>query len=131
VIDVAPGRTARRHRPERDPPGHPGGRRARRSLDLEEQCRTAGCSLSDEQKREYMDAAIGLALSAPGTTHDIMLRYGIHDRIDAGIRWSTTGAHADAKYQFLDLAGWAGSISVGYRHQLFGAIPSLGIMLRL
>ena len=49
-----------------------------------------------------------------------MVRYGLADKFDAGLRWTTTGIHADGKYQFLDHAsGWDGAISLGVSHHFF------------
>ena len=72
-----------------------------------------------EEQRQVFDAAVGLALSAPGVTYDVMIRYGIIDRLDAGVRWTTTGLHLDLKFQFLRNGGWDGSISAGYAWHFF------------
>lgn len=78
---------------------------------------------TDEERRDYLDAALGLALGAPGVTYDLMLRHGFADRFDAGIRWTTTGLHVDGKLQFLrHPSGWNGSISVGYVHHFFDGL---------
>jgi hypothetical protein len=77
---------------------------------------------SAEEQRQVFDAAVGLALNAPGVTYDLMVRYGVYDRIDLGVRWTTTGLHFDAKFQFLRDAGWDGSISVGYGWHFFDSI---------
>ena len=80
---------------------------------------------TEEEKQQGYDAAIGLALNQPGVTTDLMLRYGIADRFDAGLRWTTTGIHLDGKFQFLaqDIHGWDGAISVGVgRHAFEGLL---------
>lgn len=77
---------------------------------------------TEAEERRYLDAALGLALNPPGVTQEVMVRYGLLDRVDAGLRWSTTGIHVDGKLQFLRGGGWDGSIAVGYVHHLFDGI---------
>ena len=80
---------------------------------------------TEEEQHRYQDAMLGLALSAPGATVDLMLRHGFARRFDAGVRFTTTAVHADGKYQFLgegDGSGWDGAISLGYAHHLFDSL---------
>jgi hypothetical protein len=75
-----------------------------------------------EEQREYEDAAIGLALNAPGPIVDLMLRRGFGHHLELGGRYTSTGFQIDGKFQFLDGA-WDGAISVGYaRHAFKGLI---------
>jgi hypothetical protein len=54
-----------------------------------------------EDQRRIVAATTGLALSSPGVNPDLMLRVGVIDDLDVGLRWSGINAHADAKYRFL------------------------------
>lgn len=75
---------------------------------------------TEEEQRAYLRAVVGLALNAPGVNSDFMLRYGLADKFDAGLRWTTTGVHVDGKFQFLDdESGWDGSLSLGISHHFF------------
>ncbi|MBX3226103.1 MAG: hypothetical protein KIT84_28990 [Labilithrix sp.] len=56
---------------------------------------------SDVEQRQALAAAVGLGLSSPGVTPDIMLRMGVVKNLDVGLRWSSINAHLDAKYRFL------------------------------
>jgi hypothetical protein len=77
---------------------------------------------TEQDKQDYLGAAIGLALSPPGVAADFMIRYGVADHLDAGLRYSTSGIHVDLKYQFLDAAGWHGAVSLGVRHHMFSGL---------
>jgi hypothetical protein len=81
---------------------------------------------TEQDRRDLMKAAAGLALNAPGVNLDLMGRYGVFNPVDIGLRYSTTGVHGDIKAQFLgkgDGTTWDGSVSVGYSRQLYkGAI---------
>jgi hypothetical protein len=80
----------------------------------------SGYTPSEDEQRTYLEALIGIALSAPGVSNDFMLRYGLADKFDAGLRWTTSGIHVDGKYQFLDSSsGWQGSVSLGLSHHSF------------
>lgn len=104
------------------------------AYDVEEKVRTQGSNYTptDEDRRQYTDAMIGLALSAPGTGVDIMVRYGVGAMLDVGARYTTTGLHADVKWQFLgsnvadgaalEAAGWNGALSVGYAYHSFDGL---------
>ncbi len=77
-------------------------------------------SPSEQEQRDYTASLVGLILNAPGINSDFMVRYGLIDKLDAGLRWTSTGVHGDAKYQFLDHAsGWQGAISLGVSHHFF------------
>lgn len=77
---------------------------------------------TDQDRREILDAGLGLMLNPPGTTPDVMVRYGFVDGFDAGVRYSGTQVHLDAKAQFLTTAdGWAGSVSIGYSRHLYSS----------
>jgi hypothetical protein len=95
------------------------------AIDLEEKLRDdPGYEPSDEELEGYAEAAFALALSPPGTGLDFMLRYGLADHLDAGLRYTPTGVHIDAKWQFLrsDAGGWDGALSVGYAYHLFDGL---------
>ena len=78
---------------------------------------------TQQQQNDLEDAGLGLALNAPGPTPDLMLRYGLSDRFDAGARYTTTGVHGDVKVQFLrDAGGWDGSLSLGYARHIFDGL---------
>jgi hypothetical protein len=88
---------------------------------------------TDADRRAALDAAIGLALNAPGVTTDLMVRYGVADRFDAGFRYTTSGLHLDGKLQFLrQPGGWDGAVSLGYANHsfkgtVFDALEYVGI----
>lgn len=95
------------------------------AYDLEERYRAdSNYQPTEDEAQDYLDAAIGLALNAPGGGMDFMLRYGVARHVDVGLRYSTTGVHGDAKFQFLDQGpgGWAGAISLGYQYHLFQGV---------
>ncbi len=77
-----------------------------------------------EDRAQYEDAVLGLALNQPGAAADFMIRYGVAKHFDAGLRYSSTGVHLDAKYQFLDggPTGWHGALSLGVRRHLFSGL---------
>jgi hypothetical protein len=93
------------------------------AIDLEEKLRDdPGYEPTEAELQDYADAAIGLALSPPGTGIDLMLRRGFTDQLDVGVRYTTTGLHADAKFMFLRPTapdGWTGSLSLGYAYHNF------------
>ena len=92
---------------------------------LEEKLRAdPAYKFTDEERATYEDAVLGLALNQPGVAADFMVRYGIAKHLDAGLRYSTTGVHLDAKYQFLDRgpSGWHGAVSLGVRRHLFSGL---------
>jgi len=63
--------------------------------------RDPGYRPSEAEQRSALAAGVGLGLSSPGPNPDLMLRYGILEDLDAGIRWSGLAAHVDGKYRFL------------------------------
>jgi hypothetical protein len=84
-----------------------------------------GDTPTEDQEREYFEAAAGLALNGlPQPMTDVMIRYGALDRFDVGLRLTSLGFHVDGKYQFLrHSSGWNGSISLGYaNHKFEGAV---------
>ncbi len=95
---------------------------------------------SAEEQRQALGAAVGLGLSSPGPNPDIMLRMGVVNNLDVGLRWSALNVHGDAKYRFLatkepstdpevqkqnqgigngEDRGFQGSISVGISKALY------------
>lgn len=92
-----------------------------------------------EEQRRALAAGIGLGLSSPGVNPDIMVRLGIVEDLDVGLRYSGVAAHADAKYRFLATRtptreeedgargkvgggpdrGFQGSVSVGVSKSLY------------
>jgi hypothetical protein len=103
---------------------------ASRVIDAYDKAKTLGKKLladsnyqpTEQEKQDYLSAAIGLALSAPGIAPDFMARYGVADNVDVGLRYSTTGLHGDVKLQFLDAAGWHGAVSLGFQHHIYSGI---------
>ena len=92
---------------------------------LEEKLRAdPNYQFTDQERATYEDAVLGLALNQPGVAADFMVRYGIAKHLDAGLRYSTTGVHLDAKYQFLDRrpSGWHGAVSLGVRRHVFSGL---------
>ncbi len=89
--------------------------------DLAEKYREdANYAPTQDEEREYIGALVGLALNAPGVSSDLMLRYGLFEHFDFGLRYTASGWHADGKYQFLDaVSGWDGSLSVGVSRYSF------------
>ncbi len=79
---------------------------------------------TQEEQQRLLDAAVGLGLNPPGATPDVMLRYGFYRGFDAGLRYSGSAMHVDAKAQFLGGAEdeWAGSISLGYARARYQGI---------
>jgi hypothetical protein len=99
------------------------------AADIEEKVRDQGTNYmpTDEDRQQYADAMIGLALSAPGAGVDLMLRYGLGAHLDLGVRYTTTGFHGDVKWQFLgsnaaDVYGWSGAVSLGYANHSFSGL---------
>lgn len=75
---------------------------------------------SEDEQRRALRAAVGLGLSSPGVNQDFMLRVGVFDRFDAGLRWSGLAAHVDGKYMFLgDANSFQGAISLGVSRALY------------
>lgn len=93
--------------------------------DLEKKLRAdPNYKFTDQERASYEDAVLGLALNQPGVAADFMARYGIAKHLDVGLRYSSTGVHLDAKYQFLDRgpSGWHGAVSLGVRRHLFSGL---------
>jgi hypothetical protein len=92
---------------------------------------------NEVEQRQALAAAIGLGLSAPGATPDLMLRVGVIKNLDLGLRWSSLAVHGDAKYRFLTTRdpsaeeaekdpnvdrGFQGAVSLGISKSLFSGI---------
>lgn len=58
-------------------------------------------SLSDDEKRDLMRAAFSYALMSPLPLYEVGLRYGILDRWDAGVAYTTSGFRFETKVQLL------------------------------
>lgn len=57
--------------------------------------------LSEEDAQSILTAGIGLASMPPGAAYEIMVRTGLFEDLDLGVRYSTSGSlKADAKYRF-------------------------------
>jgi hypothetical protein len=92
-------------------------------------------TLTAEDQRQALAAAVGLGLNAPGVNPDLMVRMGVVRNLDVGLRWSGIAAHADAKYRFLrtkeppspdvepdsaeDDPGFQGAVSLGVSKSLY------------
>jgi len=76
---------------------------------------------SEDDARKLFDAGLALGLNPPGTTPDIMLRYGVLDSVDIGARFSGNAIHGDVKGRFFHSGDerWSGAISLGYSNQRF------------
>jgi hypothetical protein len=84
------------------------------------------------EQRALFNAALGLGLNPPGVTPDVMVRYGIVDEVDVGLRYSGTAIHADAKAMLYHEDPYSISVSLGYSRQrysgtLFDALDYLNI----
>jgi hypothetical protein len=79
---------------------------------------------TQDEQQKLLDAAVGLGLNPPGATPDVMIRYGFYKGFDAGLRYSGSAMHVDAKAQFLGGGEdeWAGSISLGYSRARYHGI---------
>jgi hypothetical protein len=75
-----------------------------------------------EEQRALLDAALPLALNPPGATPDIMVRYGIVDPVDVGLRYSGTAIHGDVKVAVYDEEPFTLAISAGYSRQRFSGV---------
>jgi hypothetical protein len=80
-----------------------------------------GYQPSEEEQQAYLTTALSLGLFTSGAGNEFMLRYGLLEHLDLGLRYSISGVHGDAKWQFLDggRSGWHGAVSVGYQHHIF------------
>jgi hypothetical protein len=57
--------------------------------------------LSEEDQRRLLGAGIALAVAPPGPVTEIMVRGGVAENFDMGLRYSGISLRLDAKYRFL------------------------------
>jgi hypothetical protein len=88
---------------------------------------------TEDEQAQLLGAAVGLGLNPPGTTPDVMIRYGAFDDVDFGLRYSGTAIHADGKVRlFHSKDGLDGALSLGlsrarYSGLLFDVLDVVGI----
>jgi hypothetical protein len=58
-------------------------------------------SLTQEQQQEILSAGVALAVAPPGLVHEFMLRAGLADDWDVGLRYSGISWRLDTKVRFL------------------------------
>lgn len=79
-----------------------------------------------EEQRRILAAGVGLGLSSPGVSPDIMVRVGVVKDLDVGFRYSGLAVHADGKYRFLTTSnpdhGLEGAISLGVSRALHSGL---------
>jgi hypothetical protein len=74
--------------------------------------RDGATTLSPEDAQRLYDAGLGLALMPPSAVWEVMLRTGIAEDADIGLKWASTSLRADVKWRF-----WhAGEQDVGRAH---------------
>ncbi|HEX8704220.1 MAG TPA: hypothetical protein VF815_35635 [Myxococcaceae bacterium] len=57
--------------------------------------------LSEEDQRKLLTAGIALAVAPPGPVTEVMIRAGVVENLDMGLRYSSGSLRLDAKYRFL------------------------------
>ncbi|MDY7230991.1 hypothetical protein [Hyalangium rubrum] len=65
--------------------------------------------LSEEDQRELFSAGIALAVAPPGAVNELMIRAGVVDNLDVGLRYSGISLRLDGKFRFLHRATHEGS----------------------
>lgn len=76
---------------------------------------------TEGERQVLLAGALGAGFGGGGVSHDVMARVGVRDRVDAGLRWTALGVHADAKLALLrDAAGWDLAVSIGAGRSFFG-----------
>ena len=61
--------------------------------------------LTENEQQELIEAAIATALLQPTLVTTIEGRYGVHEKIDIGVRWSGPALRLDSKYWLYHKAG--------------------------
>jgi hypothetical protein len=57
--------------------------------------------LSEADQQRMLTSGVALAVAPPGLVHEVMLRAGLADNLDVGLRYSGVSWRADAKFRFL------------------------------
>jgi len=72
------------------------GKRLRKQVENGEQV-----NLTEEQQQEILSAGVALAVAPPGLVNEFMLRAGLADDLDVGLRYSGISWRLDTKFRFL------------------------------
>ncbi|MFL5349670.1 MAG: hypothetical protein ACJ8AT_33150 [Hyalangium sp.] len=56
--------------------------------------------ISEEDQQRMLTSGVALAVAPPGLVHEVMLRAGLADNLDVGLRYSGISWRADAKFRF-------------------------------
>jgi hypothetical protein len=81
-------------------------------------------ALTPEQADRLLTAGVSLAVAPPGVSNELMARVGLLERLDAGLRLSSTSLRLDGKVQLLHLAERGAEGEAGA--QGAGAVPASG-----
>jgi hypothetical protein len=73
----------------------------------------AGRQLSTDEKRKIFEAAVNLALDAPGPAPHVGLAYTAVDRLEIGLRYAGGAARGGVRYQVLSRETSFADLSVG------------------
>lgn len=57
--------------------------------------------LSEEDQRRMLTAGVALAVAPPGVVNELMIRAGVVENLDVGLRYSGISLRLDGKYRFL------------------------------
>jgi hypothetical protein len=79
-------------------------------------------SLTEEDQQRMLTAGLALAVAPPGVVNEVMIRAGLVDDLDLGLRYSGISLRLDAKYRFLH----AGKGEEGPAHQRSSFDMALG-----
>lgn len=77
---------------------------------------------NEAEQRALVDAMLPLAINPPGATPDLMLRYGVVDAVDVGLRYSGSAIHGDVKAALYDEEPFTIAVSLGYSRQRFSGL---------
>lgn len=82
----------------------------------------------DALARESFEAALAAALFQPSVQPELMVRYGLVEHVDAGLRWGGHLLKADGKWQFLDAGLVDLAVDGSYAYHLSPASSFLGFV---
>ncbi len=83
---------------------------------------------TDELARESFEAALAAALFQPAVQPELMLRVGLVEHVDAGLRWGGPLLKLDGKWQFHDDAIFDLALDGSYAYHLSPAPSFLGFV---
>jgi len=83
--------------------------------------------LPAEEAQKLYDAALSLSLMPPAALQEVMIRTGVMEDMDVGLRLATTSLRADVKYRFFhsgtdNEASKHASVGLGASRYMFGGV---------